>query len=136
MYSKRIMKKENVIIVILSIMIVSTAILLWFSFEPFKDLETKEKSIIPTNEHIGKQVYITGKILSIRKTFKGEHAVITIELKDFTSFPMFISKKNGAAEILENYKEGDKIKAKGKVKLYNEKLEIIIQRAEDIKKID
>ncbi|NLI62907.1 MAG: hypothetical protein GX362_05885 [Methanosarcinaceae archaeon] len=138
MYSKKLMKKESAIIIILLFMITSTAILLWLSFEPFKSHDFQEDAIIPAEEDIGKQAYVMGEILSVRKTFKGEHAIIIMELensKPSKPFQIFIPNKNGAAEVLEKYKEGDKIGVKGKVELYNEKLEIIVQSEQNIQKI-
>ncbi len=137
MYSKKLIKKESAIIVILLIMITSTAVLLWLSFEPFNE-QGVDTAIIPTKDDVGKQAYVEGEILTIRKTFKGDHAIIVMELEgseNSTPFNLFIPNKNGAPEILKKYKEGDKIGAKGKVEIYNDELEIIVQKESDIKLI-
>ncbi len=119
------MQKEEKIVVVLLIMAVLSLIIGYFGF-------ATQQTTYSSDSKIGERVYVEGTILSIQKTGKGDHLILKLSNLNVS---VFIRKDNGAKEVYSAVKIGDKVRITGKVDVFNDKREIVVESAKDVVKL-
>ncbi|MDV0447237.1 hypothetical protein MsAg5_11160 [Methanosarcinaceae archaeon Ag5] len=128
------MKKENKIVIVLFLTAFLSVLLLYACvFDAGSGDGQQQIPVIPTENDIGKSVYIEGTVLNKKMTFKGENLIINIEGKDQTVLMIFVPKSSGAASISQKIGAGDQIGAAGIVEEYNGTLEIVLKKESDLR---
>ena len=119
------MQKEEKIVVVLLVMAVLSLIIGYFGFAPVA-------SAYSTDSKVGEKVYAEGTILQKQMTAKGDNLILTISN---LNIKVFISKDNGAKEVYDEFKNGDNIRIDGKVAQYQNAMEIVVESANDVRKL-
>jgi len=65
-------------------------------------------------------------------TAKGDNLILSISNINVKAVNVFISKDNGAKEVYDTFKIGEKVRIKGKVAEYNYAREIVVESASDV----
>ncbi len=115
-------QKEEKIVAVLLVMAVLSLIIGYFGFVPTLAAYSSESKI-------GERVFVEGIILSKEMTAKGDNLILSVSN---LNVKVFISKDNGAKEVYDNLKTGDKIRINGKVAQYKNVREIVIESASDV----
>ena len=116
-----IQKEEKVVIVLLIMAALSLIIAYYgFSFQP---------APYSTDSKLDERVYVEGTVLSKQITKTGDNLILTISSLDIK---VFISKNNGAKELKDSLKTGDRVKITGKVQEYKNVREIVVGSAGDV----
>jgi DNA/RNA endonuclease YhcR with UshA esterase domain len=118
------MQKEEKIVVVLLVMAVLSLIIGYFGFVP-------KAAAYSQDSKVGERIYVEGTILSKQMTATGDNLLLTISN---LNIKVFISKDNGAKEVYDTLKTGDRVRIDGKVAEYKNSREIIVESANDIKK--
>lgn len=116
------MQKEEKIVIVLLIMAVLSLIIGYFGFIP-------QVAAYSEDSKIGERIYVEGTILSKQMTAKGDNLILSISN---LNIKVFISKDNGAKEVYDNLKIGDKVRINGKVAQYKNVREIVVESASDV----
>ena len=116
------MQKEEKIVSVLLVMAVLSLIIGYFGFIP-------QVAAYSEDSKIGERIYLEGTILSKQMTAKGDNLILSISN---LNIKVFISKDNGAKEVYDTFKIGEKVRIKGKVAEYNYAREIVVESAADI----
>ncbi|VVB51723.1 OB-fold nucleic acid binding domain protein [uncultured archaeon] len=116
------MQKEEKIVIVLLIMAVLSLIIGYFGFIP-------QVAAYSEDSKIGERIYVEGTILSKQMTAKGDNLILSISN---INIKVFISKDNGAKEVYDNLKTGDKVRINGKVAQYKNVREIVVESASDV----
>lgn len=119
------MQKEEKIMVVLLAMAVLSLIIGYFGFAPVA-------SSYSPDSKAGEKVYVEGTILQKQMTAKGENLILTISNIDIN---VFISRDNGAKEVYDAIKKGDKVRIDGKVAQYKNAMEIVVESAKDVRNL-
>ena len=119
------MQKEEKIVVVLLVMAVLSLIIGYFGFAPVA-------SAYSTDSKVGEKVYAEGTILQKQMTAKGDNLILTISN---LNIKVFISKDSGAKEVYDEFKNGDNIRIDGKVAQYQNAMEIVVESANDVRKL-
>jgi predicted acyltransferase (DUF342 family) len=119
------MQKEEKIVVVLLVMAVLSLIIGYFGFSPVA-------SAYSTDSKVGEQTYVEGTILQKQMTAKGDNLILTISN---LNIKVFISKDSGAKEVYDAIKKDDKVRIVGKVAEFNHAMEIVVENANDVKKL-
>lgn len=122
------MQKEEKIMVVLLVMAVLSLIIGYFGFIP----QVSAYSAYSADSKVGDRIYVDGTILSRQMTAKGDNLILSISN---LNIKVFISKDNGAKEVYEKLKTGDKVRINGKVAEYKNSREIVVESASDIEKL-
>ena len=150
--NRRQVQKENRIIAVLLAMLLISLIIVSYafsagsgysgsagsSFGSFFRLSgetSPENAVIPTQDDIGKTVYVEGNVLNFRKTNTGDHLIITLLCSggsEQETISVFIRKSSGAANISSRIVNGAKIGATGTVQEYGGSLEIVVSKEQDV----
>ncbi len=117
------MQKEEKIVGVLLVMAVLSLIIGYIGFVP-------EVSAYSQDSKVGERVYVESTVLSIKKTLTGDNLILTLAN---LNIKVFISKENGAMEILDMLKTGESIRIEGMVEQYKNRREIVIGNIKDIK---
>lgn len=116
-----IQKEEKVVIVLLIMAALSLIIAYFgFSFQP---------AAYSTDSKLDERVYVEGTVLGKQMTKTGDNLILTISNLDIK---VFISKNNGAKELNDSLKTGDRVKITGKVQEYKNVREIVVGSAGDV----
>jgi len=116
-----IQKEEKVVMVLLIMAALSLIIAFFgFSFQP---------RAYSTDSKLDERVYVEGTVLSKQMTKTGDNLILTISNLDIK---VFISKNNGAKELNDSLKTGDRVKITGKVQEYKNVREIVVGSAGDV----
>ena len=116
-----IQKEEKVVIVLLIMAALSLIIAFFgFSFQP---------GAYSTDSKLDERVYVEGTVLSKQMTKTGDNLILTISNLDIK---VFISKNNGAKELNDSLKTGERVKITGKVQEYKNVREIVVGSAGDV----
>ncbi len=119
------MQKEEKIVVVLLIMSVLSLIIGYFGF-------SSQTAAYSSDSKIGERVYVEGTILSIQKTGKGDHLILKLSNLNVN---VFVPKNNGAKEVYNLIKKDDRVRITGKVDVFNDKREIVVESAKDVVRI-
>ncbi len=116
------MQKEEKIVVVLLIIAVLSLIIGYFGF-------TTQTAAYSSDSKIGERVYVEGTILNKQMTGKGDHLILKLSNLNVN---VFVRKNNGAAEVDNAVKTGDRVRITGKVDVFNDKREIVVESAKDV----
>ncbi len=119
------MQREEKIVTVLLVTAVLSLIVGYFGFVP-------TLAAYSSDSKIGDSVYVEGTILSKDMTAKGDNLVLSISN---LNIKVFISRDNGAKEIFDTLRTGEKVGIRGKVAEYKNKREIVVDSAKDISKL-
>ena len=118
------MQKEEKIVVVLLAMAVLSLIIGYFGFIP-------QAAAYSSESKIGERVYAEGTVLSKQMTAKGDNLILRISSLN-TNIKVFIPKDNGAKEVYNLLKNGDRVRIDGKVAEFRDEREIVVESAKDI----
>ena len=116
------MQKEEKVVVVLLVMAVLSLIIGYFGFSAQVEAYSKDSKI-------GERVYVEGTILSKQMTKTGDNLILKLSSLDLQ---VFVRKDDGAKEVYDTVKAGDKVKIIGKVDVFNDKREIVVKSAKDV----
>lgn len=116
------MQKEEKIVVVLLLMAVLSLIIGYFGF-------VSEVPAYSESSKIDERVYVEGTILVKKMTGKGDHLILKMSN---IGINIFVPNYNGANEVYDTVKIGEKLRINGKVSEYNNQKEIVVESAEDI----
>ncbi|MFA4956487.1 MAG: hypothetical protein WC556_05885 [Candidatus Methanoperedens sp.] len=127
------MQKEEKIVVVLLVMAVLSLIIGYFGFAPVVSAYTPDSKV-------GEKVYMEGTILQKQMTAKGDHLILKISTtiknsNENININVFIAKNNGAKEVYDTVKKDDKVRVDGKVAQFNNAMEIVVESANDVRKL-
>lgn len=119
------MQKEEKILVVLLIVAALSLVIGYFGFSP-------QTAAYSPDSKIGERVYVEGTILSKQMTKTGDNLILKLSNLNIS---VFIRKDNGAKEVYNAVKTGDRVKITGKVDVFNDKREIVVESAKDVVKL-
>ena len=117
------MQKEEKVVVVLLVMAALSLIVGYWGF-------SSQTQIYSSDSKVGDSVYLEGVILSKQMTRTGDNLIITLSN---LNIKVFISKNDGAKNIYDSLKNGDKVRITGKVQEYKNVKEIVVESAKDVK---
>ena len=134
---RRQIRRENRIIAVLLVMLFVSLIILSVVFsDSFESGQNRTgdpgKAVIPTAADIGKTVYAEGTVTGFRKTYTGDHLIITLSFDDASVMPVFVPKSAGAADISGALEKGRRIGVSGTVREYENAPELVVKEKKDI----
>ena len=115
-------QKEEKIVVVLLVMAVLSLIIGYFGFVP-------QVAAYSEDSKVGERISVEGTILSKQMTTKGDNLILSISN---LNVKVFISKDNGAKEVYDDLKTGEKVRINGKVAQYKNVREIVVESARDV----
>jgi DNA/RNA endonuclease YhcR with UshA esterase domain len=118
------MQKEEKVVVVLLVMAVITLIIAFFGF-------SSQPAAYSKDSKLDERVYVEGTILSNKMTGTGDNLIITLSNLDIK---VFVPENNGAKEVYDSLKTGDRVKITGKVQEYKNAREIVVGGAGDVVK--
>ena len=121
---KKMMQKEEKIVVVLLVMAVLTLIIAFFGFSSSPGAYSADSKV---DEH----VFVEGTVLSKQMTRTGDNLILFISNLDIK---VFVPKDNGAKEVYDSLKAGDRVRITGKVQEYRNAKEIVVSNAGDVVK--
>ncbi|VVB96910.1 Uncharacterised protein [uncultured archaeon] len=116
------MQKEEKIVVVLLVVAVLSLIIAYFGFSP-------QKNVYSSDSKIDERVYAEGTILSKQMTGKGDNLILKLSNLNVN---VFIPKNNGAVEVYDSVKTGDSVRITGKVSIYKDEREIVVESPKDV----
>lgn len=116
------MQKEEKVVVVLLVMAVLSLIIGYFGF-------SSPIAAYSSDSKLGERVYVEGTILSKQMTRTGDNLILKLSN---LNVGVFIRKNNGAMEIYNAVKAGDRVRITGKVQEYNNEREIVVESAKDV----
>ncbi len=116
------LQKEEKTVVVLLVMAVLSLIIAYFGF-------SQQTNAYSSDSKIDERVYAEGTILSKQMTGKGDNLILKLSN---LNVKVFISKNNGAREVFDSIKNGDNVRIKGKVSIYRDEREIVVESAKDV----
>jgi len=119
------MQKEEKIVVVLLVMAVLSLIIGYFGFAPVT-------SAYSPDSKTGEKIYVEGTILQKQMTAKGDNLILTLSN---LNIKVFIAKNNGAKEVFDAIKKDDKVRIDGKLASFRNAMEIVVENANDVRKI-
>lgn len=119
------MQKEEKIVVVLLIVAVLSLVIGYLGFSP------RTPAYSPDSK-LGERVYVEGTVLSGKMTGTGDNLILKLSNLDAS---VFIRKDNGAKEVYSALKTGDRVRITGKVDVFNDKREIVVESAKDVVKL-
>ena len=123
------MQKEEKIVVVLLVMAVLSLSIGYFGFAPVA-------SAYSPDSKVGEKVSVEGTIIQKQMTAKGDNLILKISIPGINSnINVYIAKNNGAKEVYDTIKKDDKVKIDGKVAEFNNAREIVVESANDVRKL-
>lgn len=116
------MQKEEKIVVVLLVMAVLSLIIGYFGF-------AAPQAAYSSDSKLGERVYVEGTILSKQMTRSGDNLILKLSNLNVN---VFVRKDNGAMEVYNAVKIGDRARITGKVQEYNNEREIVVESAKDV----
>lgn len=116
------MQKEEKIVVVLLVVAVLSLIIAYFGFSP-------QTNAYSSDSKIDERVYAEGTILSKQMTGKGDNLVLKLSNLNVN---VFVSRNNGAKDINDSVKTGDSVRVIGKVSIYMDKRELVVESPKDV----
>ncbi len=118
------MQKEEKVVIVLLIMAALSLIIAFFGF-------SWQPAAYSIDSKLDERVYVEGTVLSKQMTKTGDNLILTLSNLDIK---VFVSKNNGAKELNDSLKTGDRVKITGKVQEYKNVREIVVGSAGDVVK--
>jgi DNA/RNA endonuclease YhcR with UshA esterase domain len=123
------MQKEEKIVVVLLVMAVLSLIIGYFGF-------ASVASAYSPDSKVGEKVSVEGTIIHKQMTAKGDNLILKISIPGINSnINVYIAKNKGAKEVYDTIKKDDKVKIDGKVAEFNNAREIVVESANDVRKL-
>jgi len=119
------MQKEEKVVIVLLIMAVLSLIIAFFGF-------SSQPGVYSKDSKLDELVYVEGTVLSKQMTRTGDNLLITLSNLDVK---VFVAKDNGAKEVYESLRNGDKVRITGKVQEYKNVREIVVGSAGDAARV-
>jgi DNA/RNA endonuclease YhcR with UshA esterase domain len=116
------MQKEEKVVIVLLIMAALSLIIAFFGF-------SSQPAAYSIDSKLDERVYVEGTVLSKQMTKTGDNLILTLSNLDIK---VFVSKNNGAIELNDSLKTGDRVKITGKVQEYKNVREIVVGSAGDV----
>ncbi|MCZ7372523.1 MAG: OB-fold nucleic acid binding domain-containing protein [Candidatus Methanoperedens sp.] len=116
------MQKEEKIVVVLLVMAALSLIIGYWGF-------SSSAAAYSSDSKVGERVYFEGTILSKQMTRTGDNLILTLSN---LNIKVFIPKNDGAKEVYDTVKNGDKVRINGKVQEYKNVKEIVVESAKDV----
>ena len=116
------MQKEEKIVIVLLVMAALSLIIAYFGF-------SSQPADYSSNSKIGERVQVEGTVLSRQMTKNGDNLILTISN---LNIKVFVSRGNGAKEVYDSVKNGDRVRVTGKVQEYRNAREIVVESARDV----
>ncbi len=116
------MQKEEKVVVVLLVMAALSLIIAYFGF-------STQVAAYSSDSKLGERVYVEGTVLEKQMTGKGDNLILTISN---LNIKVFVSKDNGAKEVYDFIKTGDKVRMTGKVSEYKNAREIVVESTKDV----
>ncbi len=120
------MQKEEKIVLVLLVMAALSLIIGYWGFS------SPAAAAYSTGSKLGESVYVEGTILEKQMTRTGDNLILTLSN---LNIKVFVSKADGAKEVYDTVKTGDKVRITGKVQEYKNAREIVVKSAKDIGRI-
>jgi DNA/RNA endonuclease YhcR with UshA esterase domain len=118
------MQKEEKVVIVLLIMAALSLIIAFFGF-------SSQPAVYSMDSKLDERVYVEGTVLSKQMTKTGDNLILTLSN---LNIKVFVSKNNGAKELNDVLKTGDRVKITGKVQEYKNVREIVVGSAGDVVK--
>ncbi len=115
------MQKEEKVVVVLLIMAVLSLIIGYFGF-------STQTQAYSSDSKLGELVYVDGTIINKQMTKTGDNLILKLS----NNINVFVSKDNGAKEVYNSLKTGDRVRITGKVSEYRNEREIMVESAKDV----
>ncbi len=115
------MQKEEKVVGVILLMTLLTLIIAYLGFStpvPYYSEDIK----------LGRHVYVEGKVIEKYLT-KGNHLILRLSNLDIK---VFIPENNGAKEVYDAVKIGDRVRITGRVSEYKNKREIVVESKDDV----
>jgi len=116
------MQKEEKVVIVLLIMAALSLIIACFGFP-------SQPAAYSIDSKLDERVYVEGTVLSKQMTKTGDNLILTLSNLDIK---VFVSKNNGAKELNDSLKTGDRVKITGKVQEYKNVREIAVGSLGDV----
>lgn len=116
------MQKEEKVVVVLLVMAALSLIIGYFGFSSQPDAYSEDSKP-------GERVQVEGTVFSKQMTRTGDNLILTISN---LNIKVFVSKNNGAKEVYDSVKTGDRVRITGKVQEYKNAREISVESAKDV----
>jgi len=115
-------QKEEKIVVVLLVVAVLSLIIAYFGFVP-------QTNAYSPDSKIDERVYAEGTILSKQMTAKGDNLILKLSNLNVN---VFVPKNNGALEVSNSIKTGDSVRITGKVSIYRDERELVVESPKDV----
>lgn len=129
------MEKEEKVVVVLLIMVLSSLLTAYVCFgSDLTDYEEKsgaKAKQYTKNSASGEKVFLEAEVLSKRFTYTGDHLLIKVDCNSEV-LSVFVPKTAGAEAVNMSIQEGDFISVTGTISEYEGEKEIKVERKEDI----
>lgn len=90
---------------------------------------SSQPAVYSKDSKVGERVQVEGTVLSKQMTRTGDNLILTISN---LNIKVFVSKNNGAKEVYDFVKTGDRVRITGKVQEYKSAREIAVESAKDV----
>ncbi len=119
------MQKEEKVVVVLLVMAALSLIIAYFGF-------SFQPAAYSRDSKLNERVYVEGTLFSKQMTKTGDNLILTLSNLDIK---VFIPKDNGAKELHDSLKTGDRVKITGKVQEYKNAREIVVGSPGDVVRV-
>ncbi len=116
------MQKEEKIVVVLLAMAALSLIIAYFGF-------STQISAYSSDSRLNERVYVEGTVLDKQMTGKGDNLILTLSN---LNIKVFVPKDNGAKEVYDSVKTGERVRITGKVSEYKNTRELLIESIKDV----
>jgi DNA/RNA endonuclease YhcR with UshA esterase domain len=116
------MQKEEKIVVVLLVVAVLSLIIAYFGF-------SAQTNAYSSDSKIDERVYVEGTILSQQMTGKGDNLILKLSNLDVN---VFVPRNNGAKDINDAVKPGANVRITGKVSIYKDERELVVESPKDV----
>ncbi|KGK99326.1 nucleotide-binding protein [Methanococcoides methylutens] len=124
------MEKEEKIVVVLLVMAILSLAVAHFTYLPGE--LTGDIQPLTDSSGLGEKVFVEGNVLSKRITYTGDHLILEVD-QNTQPITVFVPNNHGAEEINEKISTNDQVRVTGILDKYEGELEIIVQKANDVK---
>ncbi len=119
------MQKEEKVVVVLLVMAALSLIIAFFGF-------SSQPATYSKDSKLAERVYVEGTVLSKKMTGTGDNLILKLSNLDVM---VFVPKDNGAKEVNDFLKTGDRVRITGKVQEYKNAREIVVGSAGDVARV-
>lgn len=119
------MQKEEKVVVVLLVMAALSLVIAFFGF-------SSQPAVYSKDSKLDERVFVEGTVLSKKMTGTGDNLILKLSNLDIM---VFVPKDNGAKELFDSLKTGEKVRIMGKVQEFRNAREILVGRAGDVAKV-